>query len=129
MPATRHARQTSAASYKLYGPHPIDIHVLQASILDNIQEITAFNYQDDIKMTPSSLMVAIRLLIKCDTALEIIENGLNIALPVSKFQYYRAVFTDYEDIILDQKQVLKTVTNVPDEIRQQALNLLEDHAS
>jgi hypothetical protein len=56
-------------------------------------------------MTPSSLMVAIRLLIKCDTALETIENGLTIALPGSKFQYYRAVFTDHEDIILEQEQV------------------------
>jgi hypothetical protein len=81
----------------------MDIHVLQASILDNIQQITTFTYQDDIEMTPSSLMVAIRLLIKCDTALETIENGLNITLPGSMFQYYRAVFTDYEDIILEQK--------------------------
>jgi hypothetical protein len=73
-------------------------------------------------------MVAIRFLVKCGTALETIENGLNITLSGSKFQYYRAVFKDYEDIFLEQKQFLETLTNVPDKIRQQALNLLEDHS-
>jgi hypothetical protein len=103
--------------------------MLQASILDNIQQITDFTYQDEVEMTPANLMVAIRLLVKCDLALETIESGLNVATPGSKYQYYRAVFLDYEDIILEQKQVLETLTKVPDEIRQQALNLLEDHAS
>jgi hypothetical protein len=103
--------------------------MLQASILDNIQQITDFTYQDEVEMTPANLMVAIRLLVKCDLALETIESGLNVATPGSKYQYYRAIFLDYEDIILEQKQVLETLTNVPDEIIQQVLNLLEDHAS
>jgi hypothetical protein len=35
---------------------------------------------------------------------------------------------DYEDIILDQKRALNfwMMTDVPDEVRQQALNLLDD---
>jgi hypothetical protein len=61
--------------------------------------------------------------------LETIESGLNVATPGSKYQYYRAVFLDYKDNILEQKQVQETLTNVTDEIRQQALNLLEHHAS
>ncbi len=96
-----------------------------------IQQITNFTYQDDIEMTSSTLMVAIRLLIKCSIALETIENGLNIALPGSKFQNCRAAFKDclkdYEDIILDQKRALEMITNIPDETRQQALNLLDNH--
>ncbi len=123
----QHARQTPAAPYKPYGPHPLDIHMLQASILDNIQQITDFTYQDEVEMTPANLMVAIRLLVKCDLALETIESGLNVAAPGSKYQYYRAVFLDYEDIILDQKRALELMTNVPDETRQQAMNLLDDY--
>ncbi len=92
MPATRHARHTSAASYKPYGPHPLDIHILQAIILDNIQQITDFTYQDEVEMTPANLLVAIRLLVKCDLVLETIESGFNVATPGSKYQYYRAVF-------------------------------------
>ena len=46
--------------------------------------------------------------------------------PGSKYQYYRAVFLDYEDIILDQKRAIELMTAVPDEVRQQALNLLDD---
>ncbi len=42
MPATRHARRTSATSYKPYEHRSIDIHMLQASILDYIQQITDF---------------------------------------------------------------------------------------
>jgi hypothetical protein len=74
-------------------------------------------------------MVAICLLVKCDLALETIESGLNVATPGFKYQYNRAVFCDYEDIILDQKRALELLTNIFDEIRQQALNLLENHAS
>jgi hypothetical protein len=66
-------------------------------------------------MTPANFMVAIRLLVKCDLALETIERGLNVATPGSKYQYYRAVLQDYEDIILDQKRALKLMKNVPDE--------------
>jgi hypothetical protein len=36
MPATRHTRRTSAAPYKPYGPYPLGIFMLQASILQNI---------------------------------------------------------------------------------------------
>jgi len=77
-------------------------------------------------MTPANLMVAIRLLVKCELTLENIESALDIAAPGSKYQYYRAVFLDYEDIILDQKRALELMTNVSDEVRQQALNLLDD---
>ncbi len=100
--------------------------MLQASILQNIQQITDFTNVDDVNMTPANLMVAIRLLMKCDLTLENIESALNIATPGSKYQYYRAVFLDYEDIILDQKRALEMVTSVPDEVGQQALNLLDD---
>jgi hypothetical protein len=71
-------------------------------------------------------MVAIRLIVKCDMTLENIESALDIAAPGSKYQYYRAVFLDYQDIILDQKRAPDMMTNVPDEVRQQALNLLDD---
>jgi hypothetical protein len=102
--------------------------MLQASILQNIQQITDFTYVDDVNMTPANLMVAIRPMVKCDLTLENIESALNIATPgsTSKYQYYRAVFLDYEDIILDQKRALEMMTDVPDEVRQQALNLLDD---
>ncbi len=101
--------------------------MLQASILDNIQKITDFTYQDEVEMNPANLIVAIRLIVKCDLTLETIESGLNVATPGSKYHYYREVFLDYEDIILDQKRALKLMTNVPDETRQQALNLLDDY--
>jgi hypothetical protein len=100
--------------------------MLQASILQNIQQITDFTYQDDVNMTPANLMVAIRLIVKCDLTLENIESALNIATPGSNYQYYRDVFLDYEDITLDQKRALEMMTEVPDEVRQQALNLLDD---
>jgi hypothetical protein len=104
--------RTSAAPYKPYGPYPLDIFMLQASILQNIQQITDFTYVNDVNMTPANLMVAIRLLVKCDLTLENIESALNIATPGSKYQYYRAVFLDYEDIILDQKRSLEMMTAV-----------------
>jgi hypothetical protein len=126
MPATRHTRRTSAAPYKPYGPYPLDIFMLQASILENIQQITDFTYTDDVNMTPANLMVAIRLLVKCELTLETIESGLQIATSGSKYQYYRAVFLDYEDIIQDQKRALELMTNVSDETKQQALNQLDD---
>jgi hypothetical protein len=127
MPATRHARRTSAASYKPYEHRSLDIHMLQASILDYIQQITDFTYQDEVDMTPVNLMVAIRLLVKCDLALETIESGLNVAAPGTKYQYYRAVFLDYQDIIQEQKDVLKLMADVSDETTQQAFNQLDDY--
>jgi hypothetical protein len=63
-------------------------------------------------------MVAIRLIVKCGLTLENIECD----------QYCRAAFLDYEDIILDQKRALEMMTDVTDEVRQQALNLLDDSA-
>jgi len=89
----RHARQTSSAPYKLYVPHPLDIHMLQASILNSIQQITDFTYQDDVSI------LAIRLLVKCVMTLETIERGLNVTLPGSEYKYYREFFRDYEDVI------------------------------
>jgi hypothetical protein len=53
MPATR---RTSAASYKPYEPRSLDIHMLQARILDYIQQITDFTYQDEVEMTPVSIV-------------------------------------------------------------------------
>jgi hypothetical protein len=69
-------------------------------------------------------MVAIRLLVKCDLALETIESGLNVAAPgkLTKYQYYRAVFLDYQDIIKEQKYVLTLMADVSDETKQQVLN-------
>jgi hypothetical protein len=124
MPAARHARQTSAASYKPYEPRSLDIHMLQASILDNIQQMTDFTYQDEVEMTPANLMVAIRLLVKCDLALETIESGLDVATPGSKYHYYRAVFLDYQDIIEDQKR--KSRGNDPSSRRNQATSSQPD---
>jgi hypothetical protein len=60
--------------------------MLQASILDNTQQITDSTYQDEVNMTPVNLMVAIRLLVKCELALETIESGLNVATGYSWFQ-------------------------------------------
>ncbi len=77
-------------------------------------------------MTPANLMVAIRLMVKCEMTLENIESALDIAAPGSKYQYYRAVFLDYQDIILDQKRALELMTQVADETKQLALNLLDD---
>jgi hypothetical protein len=82
---------------------------------------------DEVEMTPANLMVAIRLLVKCDLALETIESGLNVAAPGTKYQYYRAVFLDYEDIIQEQKRVLTLMTDVSDETKQQAFNQLDDY--
>ncbi len=83
-------------------------------LLQNIQQITDFTYQDDVNMTSANLMVAIRLLVKCDLTLETIESGLQIATSGSKYQYYRAFFLNYEDIIQDQKRALELMTNVSD---------------
>ncbi len=128
MPAIRHAfTHTFQPSYSPYGPLNTDIYSLQASILDSIQEISAFTMKHlGIQMDPSDLMRAIRLLVRCETALETTQNGLQIALPGSKFQYYRPVFKDYEEILQRHKTLLIDITNVPDETRQMALNQLDD---
>jgi hypothetical protein len=71
-------------------------------------------------------MRAIRLLVQCETALETTENGLQIALPGSKYQYYRPVFKDYDETLQRYKTLLLDITNVTDEVRQTALNQLDD---
>jgi hypothetical protein len=50
-----------------------------------------------------------------------------VAIPGSKYHYYRAVFLDYEDIIQEQKRALELMTYVPDEITQQVLNQIDDY--
>ncbi len=117
MPAIRRAfTRTFQPAYSPYGPLNTDIYSLQASILDNIQEISAFTMSNlGIQMDASDLIRAIRLLVRCNTALETTQNGLQIALPGSKFQYYRPVFKDYEEILQRHKTLLIDITNVPDE--------------
>jgi hypothetical protein len=73
-------------------------------------------------MDPSNIMRAIRLLDQCETALETTETGIQIALPGSKFQYYRPVFKDFEEILQRLKTRLLALTNTTDETRQMALN-------
>ncbi len=65
------ARWVDHHTSHIYGTPSMNIHALQASILDNIKDITDFTIQTDIEMDSSSLMVAIRLLVKCDTAVKI----------------------------------------------------------
>jgi hypothetical protein len=91
MPAIRRPfTRTYQPFYSPYGPLNTDFYSLQASILDSIKDISTFTMKHQgIQMDPSNLMRAIRLLVQCETALETTENGLQIALPGSKFQYYR----------------------------------------
>jgi hypothetical protein len=128
MPAIRRAfTRTFQPSYSPYGPLNTDIYSLQASILDSIQDISNFTMTHlGIQMDPSNLMRAMRLLVQCETALDTTESGLQIALPGSKFQYYRPVFKDYEEILQSHKTLLLDITNVTDEVRQMALNQLDD---
>ncbi len=58
---------------------------------------------------------------------ETTDTGLQIALPGSKFQYYRPVFKDFEDILQRLKTRLLSFTDAPNEVRQMALNQLDDH--
>ncbi len=128
MPAIRRAfSRTFQPSYSPYGPLSTDIYSLQASILDTIQELSAFTMSSiGIQMDASNLIRAIRLLVRCDTAIETTQNGLQITLPGSKFQYYRPVFKDYEEILQRHRALLIGITNVSDETRQMALNKLDD---
>ncbi len=80
-----------------------------------------------IQMYAPNLIRAIRLLVRCDTAIETTQNGLQITLPPgSKFQYYRPVFKDYEEILQRHRTLLIGITNVSDETRQMTLNQLHD---
>jgi len=79
-----------------------------------------------IQMDTHHMIQAIRLLVRCDTALETTQTSLQITLPGSKFQYYRPVFNDYEEILQRHRTLLIGITNVSDETRQMALNQLDD---
>ncbi len=129
MSAIRRAfTRTFQPSYRPYDSPPTNIYTLQAAVLDDIQAITDFTEtHQTIQTDPSNIMRAIRLLAQCETALETTETGLQIALPGSKFQYYRPVFKDFEDILQRLKTRLLSFTNVPDEVRQMALNQLDDY--
>ncbi len=54
-------------------------------------------------------------------------SGLKVAAPGTKYQYYRAVFLDYQDIIQEQKYVLTLMADVSDETKQQVLNQIDDY--
>jgi hypothetical protein len=129
MPAIRRAfTRTYQPLSRPYDSPPTDIYSLQAAILDDIQAITAFTEtHQTIQTEPSTLMRAIRLLVQCKIALETTETGLQIALPGSKFQYYRPVFKGFEDILQRLKTRLLSLTNAPDEVGQRALNQLDDY--
>jgi hypothetical protein len=128
MPAIRRAyTRTFQPSYSPYSPLNTDIYSLQASILDTIQELSAFTMSNNgIQMDTHHMIQAIRLLVRCDTALETTQTSLQITLPGSKFQYYRPVFNDYEEILQRHRTLLIGITNVSDETRQMALNQLDD---
>jgi hypothetical protein len=126
-PIRRPFTRTYQPCYSPYSPLNTDFYSLQASILDSIRDISAFTMKhQDIQIDSSNIMRAIRLLAQCETALETTETGLQIALPGSKFQYYRPVFKDFEDTLQRLKTRLLSFTNVSDEIRQMALNQLDD---
>ncbi len=129
MPAIRRAfTRTYQSPSRPYDSPPTNIYTLQAAVLDDIQAITEFTETHQaIQTDPSNLRRAIRLLAQCETALETTETDLQRALPGSKFQYYRPVFKDFEDILQRLKTRLLSFTNVPDEVRQMALNQLDDY--
>ena len=105
----------------------MNIFAIQAAILDDIQCLTNFTETyEEHQMDPSTLLRTIRLLVHCENALETTAHGLQIAQPGTKFQYYRPVFQDFEDVLTALKTRLLCIANVPDEIRQAALNQLDD---
>ena len=128
MPAIRRAfTRTHQPPTKPYEAPPMNIFAIQAAILDDIQGITNFTETyEDSQMDPSTLLRTIRLLVHCENALETTAQGLHIAQPGTKFQYYRPVFNDFEDVLNALKTRLLCIANVPDEIRQAALNQLDD---
>ena len=129
MPAIRRAfTRTYQPPSKPYNQPPTNIFAIQAAILDDIQGITDFTETyEESQMDPSTLLRTIRLLVHCETALETTATGLQIALPGTKFQYYRPVFQDFEDALQRLKTRLLSIANVSDNIRQAALNQLDDH--
>ena len=128
MPAIRRAfTRTHQPPTKPYEAPPMNIFAIQAAILDDIQGITNFTETyEESQMDPSTLLRTIRLLVHCENALETTAQGLHIAQPGTKFQYYRPVFNDFEDVLNALKTRLLCIANVPDEIRQAALNQLDD---
>ena len=128
MPAIRRAfTRTHQPPTKPYEAPPMNIFAIQAAILDDIQGITNFTETyEDSHMDPSTLLRTIRLLVHCENALETTAHGLQLAQPGTKFQYYRPVFQDFEDVLNALKTRLLCIANVPDEIRQAALNQLDD---
>ena len=129
MPAIRRAFTRSyQPPPKPYEQPPTNIFAIQAAILDDIQGITDFTETyEESQMDPLTLLRTIRLLVNCETALETTAIGLQIALPGTKFQYYRPVFQDFEDALQRLKTRLLSIANVSDELRQAALNQLDDY--
>ncbi len=130
MPALRRAfNRTYQPPSKPYEPPHTNIYAIQAAILDDIQGLSDFTETyEESQMDPSTLLRTIRLLVHCENALETTATGLQIAfLPGTKFQYYRPVFQDFEDVLQRLKTRLLSIANVPDDLRQAALNQLDDH--
>ena len=129
MPAIRRVfTRTYQPPSKPYDQPPTNIFAIQAAILDDIQGITDFTETyEESQMDPSTLLRTIRLLVNCETALETTATGLQIALPGTKYQYYRPVFQDFEDALQRLKTQLLSIANVSDELRQAALNQLNDY--
>ena len=129
MPAIRRAfTRTYQPPTKPYEAPPMNIYAIQAAILDDIQGVTDFTETyEESQMDPSTLLRTIRLLVNCETALETTAYGLQIAHPGTKFQYYRPVFQDFEGVLQRLKTRLLSIANVSDDIRQTALNQLDDH--
>ena len=129
MPAIRRAfTRTHQPPTKPYEAPPMNIFAIQAAILDDIQCLTNFTETyEESQMDPSTLLRTIRLLVNCETALETTATGLQIALPGTKYQYYRPVFQDFEDALQRLKTQLVSIANVSDELRQTALHQLDDY--
>ncbi len=128
MPAIRRAfTRTFQPPTKPYEAPPMNIFAIQAAILDDIQGITDFTETyEESQMDPPTLLRTIRLLVNCETALETTAHGLQLAQPGTKFQYYRPVFQDFADVLNTLKTRLLCIANVSDDIRQAALNQLDD---
>ena len=128
MPAFRRAfTRTYQPPTKPYEAPPMNIFAIQAAILDDIQCLTNFTETyEESQMDPSTLLRTIRLLVHCENALETTAHGLKLAQPGTKFQYYRPVFQDFEDVLNALKTRLLCIANVSDDIRQAALNQLDD---
>ena len=128
MPALRRAfTRTYQPPTKPYEAPPTNIYAIQSAILDDIQGINDFTETfEESQMNPTTLLRTIRLLVHCENARETTAHGLQISQPGTKFQYYRPVFQDFADVLNALKTRLLCIANVSDEIRQAALNQLDD---